>query len=185
MGTRIEPTINHQSGFEPAIDDNVHVTPEAENPELSGEPAEPDANKDPTLAELAALESEVDNWLHPPAKAEPVALEPEPAHADVREQPAMPTAAPPPAPRSKRRVAWWAVGVAALAAIAGAAVLMDKPAEPRQAFEPVAATTPAAAPAQAAIAPVPAPPAADHGRNRPTAPRWRRARSAGGPPAVP
>jgi hypothetical protein len=161
MGTRIEPTINHQSGFEPVIDDDIHVTPDAENPELSAAPAEPDASTDPTLAELAALENEVDNWLHPPAKAEPVALETEPAHADVPEQPAMPAAESPPAPRSKRPVAWWAVGAAALAAIAGAAVLMDKPAEPKRAFDQVAATTPTAAPApaQAAIAPVPAPPA--------------------------
>ncbi|HEY0489727.1 MAG TPA: hypothetical protein VGD30_09470 [Telluria sp.] len=161
MGTRIEPTISHHPGAEPTIDDIIDVTPDAENPELPAQSAEADASTDPTLAELAALENEVDNWLHPPAKAEPVAMEAEPAHAEVREQPAAPAMQAPPAPRRKRPVAWWAFGAAALAAIAGAAVLMDKPAEPRQSFEQVAATTPAAAPApaQAAIAPVPAPPA--------------------------
>ena len=161
MGTRIEPTINHHPGDELTTDDNVHVPPDAGDLGIAASHEDADAHTDPTLAELAALESEVDNWLHPPAKAEPVAMEAEPAPAEAHVEPATPDTPPPPAPGRKRPAPWWALGAAALAVIAGAAVLLDKPAAPRQALKPVAASTPAAlpAPVQAAITPVPPVPA--------------------------
>ena len=160
MGTRIEPTISHHPGDELTTDDNVRVPPDAGDLGIAAS-QDADASTDPTLAELAALESEVDNWLHPPAKAEAVAMEAEPARAEAHVEPATPDTPPPPAPGRKRPAAWWALGAAALAVIAGAVVLLDKPAAPGQALQPVAASTPAPspAPAQAAIAPLPPPPA--------------------------
>lgn len=171
MGTRIEPTISNPPVDALSADDTVPAWPDAGNPGTAASHVEADASTDPTLAELAALENEVDNWLHAPAKAGPAAIgpeplrgemrdEPEPARVDIVDAPARPDTPPPPAPRKKRPVGWWALGAAAFAAIAGAVVLLDEPATPGQPFAPAAASTPApsAAPAQAAIAPVPAPP---------------------------
>lgn len=165
MGTRIEPTINHNPAAGLPIDQDVDVAPDAGNRAPVPAPGDTDASTDPTLAELAALENEVDNWLHAPVKAEPAAIEPEPLPAQEGPEPVPvraqeePPPRPPPAKRAKRPVAWWALGAGALAAIVGAVVLLDEPSKPGQALEPVVASTPAPspAPAQAAIAPVPPP----------------------------